>query len=152
MGAPGQSSLRALAPASLVLFAIAFLVVIVASLGGGDSSSSSADRATSAKTEKRPSQRKRKPRILRTSTGARYYVVRAGDNLSTIANRTGVPVGTILELNPSLDPQALSTGQRIRLPGSDGGASGASGATGATGATGPSGAAGRGVTGRGTTG
>ena len=142
MGAPGQSSLRALAPASLVLFAIAFLVVVVASLGGGDSSSSNADRVTTAKTQKRPSQRKRTPRIQRTSTGARYYTVRPGDSLSTIANRTGVPVGTLLELNPSLDPQALSTGQRIRLPGSDGGASGASGATGATGATGVTGTTG----------
>jgi LysM repeat protein len=126
----------------LVLFAIAFLVVVVASLGGGDSSSSSADRVTTTKTQKRSSQRKRAPRIRRTPTGARYYVVRAGDNLSTIANRTGVPVATILELNPSLDPQALTTGQRVRLPGSDGGASGASGATGPTGATGTSGVTG----------
>jgi LysM repeat protein len=143
MGAPGQSSLRALAPASLVLFAIAFLVVVVASLGGGgDSSPSSADRVQTTRSQKQPSQRKRTPRIQRTPTGARFYTVRPGDNLSTIANRTGVPVGTLLELNPSLDPQALSTGQRIRLPGADGGASGATGATGATGTSGTTGTTG----------
>ena len=143
MGASGQSSLRALAPASLVLFAIAFLVVIVASLGGGDSSSSGVARDQTNKPQKRQTERRKKvPRIQRTSTGARFYTVRPGDNLSTIANRTGVPVGTLLELNPSLDPQGLVTGQRVKLPGAEG-ATGTTGTTGTTGATGTTGVAGR---------
>jgi hypothetical protein len=41
MGAFRETPLRALAPASLVVFAIVFLIVVIASLSGGDDSSSS---------------------------------------------------------------------------------------------------------------
>jgi LysM repeat protein len=44
-----------------------------------------------------------------------FYTVQAGDNLSTISTRTGIPVITLERLNPSLDPNSLQTGQRIRL-------------------------------------
>jgi len=46
---------------------------------------------------------------------ARSYVVRPGDNLTVIADRTGVEIETIERLNPDLDPQALQTGERIKL-------------------------------------
>ncbi len=46
---------------------------------------------------------------------AETYTVQAGDNLGAIAEETGVPVETIEELNPELDPQALVTGQEIKL-------------------------------------
>jgi LysM repeat protein len=62
--------------------------------------------------------------------------VRAGDNLALIAERTGISLEELRALNPTLDPQGLVTGQRIRLR--------ASGATGATGATGDVGATGSG--------
>jgi LysM repeat protein len=42
-------------------------------------------------------------------------VVRAGDTLSAIATRTGVAVEAIQQLNPDVDPQALQTGQRLKL-------------------------------------
>jgi LysM repeat protein len=44
-----------------------------------------------------------------------FYRVRAGDTLSEIAARTGVAVGRIEALNPSVSPTALQTGQRLRL-------------------------------------
>ena len=68
------------------------------------------------------------------------YIVRAGDNLFTIASRTGVPIETLRALNPTADPQSLVTGQHIRLPLP--GETGATGATGASGASGASGATG----------
>ena len=43
------------------------------------------------------------------------YVVKPGDILTTIAERTGVSVARILELNRDIDPQALVAGQRIKL-------------------------------------
>jgi LysM repeat protein len=45
----------------------------------------------------------------------RFYVVRAGDTLSTIAVKTGISVSTLEALNPHTDPNALQTGQRLRL-------------------------------------
>jgi len=45
----------------------------------------------------------------------RFYVVRAGDSLSIISVKTGVSVGQLEALNPSVDPNALQTGQRLKL-------------------------------------
>jgi spore germination protein YaaH len=45
----------------------------------------------------------------------RFYVIRPGDTLSTISVKTGVSVPTLENLNPSVDPNALQTGQRLRL-------------------------------------
>jgi LysM repeat protein len=45
----------------------------------------------------------------------RFYFVQAGDNLTRVASRTGVAVGTIEALNPNVDPNSLQPGQRLRL-------------------------------------
>jgi hypothetical protein len=141
MGVFRQSSLRALAPASLVVFAIVLMIVVITSLAGGDDSSSSrSDRPTLTEPQKRDSARLRAERRARRAARRGVYIVRAGDNLFTIASRTGVPIETLRALNPTADPQGLVTGQRIRLPVA--GERGATGATGATGTSGSSGAAG----------
>jgi LysM repeat protein len=41
--------------------------------------------------------------------------VKLNDTLGLIAQKTGVPVERIEELNPELDPQNLIVGQRIKL-------------------------------------
>jgi LysM domain-containing protein len=45
----------------------------------------------------------------------RFYRVRAGDTLESIAARFETDVAVLLELNPNIDPLALSPGQRIRI-------------------------------------
>jgi LysM repeat protein len=44
-----------------------------------------------------------------------FYVVRSGDSLSAISQKTGISVLTLEALNPSVDPNALQAGQRLRL-------------------------------------
>jgi LysM repeat protein len=93
---------RLLAPAGLVVFAIAFFAVLVTS-----DRSPGGDRAT---TTARPAQRgKPPPRPRRT------YRVRPGDTLGAISERTNVSSQRLQELNPSLDPQLLVPGQRLKL-------------------------------------
>ena len=46
---------------------------------------------------------------------ARFYVVQPGDNLTSIAQKTGLPVTTLEALNANLDPNSLQAGQRLRL-------------------------------------
>ncbi len=53
--------------------------------------------------------------LRRRARGPRTYVVAPGDNLTSIAHKTGLTVGAIQTLNPGIDPNALQTGQRLRL-------------------------------------
>jgi len=51
----------------------------------------------------------------RLSHRAKVYVVRPGDTLSSISVRTRVALQRLLSLNPSVSPNSLQTGQRLRL-------------------------------------
>jgi LysM repeat protein len=51
---------------------------------------------------------------------AKTYTVKSGDNLSTVAEKTGVSMEKIQALNPKLDAQNLQVGQKIKLSGSGG--------------------------------
>lgn len=95
-----SSQVRLLAPLALVAFALACVVVIGVSVAGPDSPPG----ASSPTAQRRPA---RKPR--------RVYVVKRGDLLSTIAEKTGVSMRRLRDLNPSLDPQVLVPGQRVKL-------------------------------------
>jgi LysM repeat protein len=45
----------------------------------------------------------------------RFYVVQAGDTMTRIATKTGISLPHLEQLNPSLEPNSLQTGQRLRL-------------------------------------
>jgi LysM repeat protein len=117
-----QFDLRMLAPASIVVFLVIFLIVVVASLGGGsDSPSSKPERAVERPRRAQQGETRTTEKTTSTTTtpatgvGRSAYVVRAGDTLAIIAQKTGVGVPDLLELNPDIDPRALVTGQRIKL-------------------------------------
>jgi len=55
------------------------------------------------------------PRPPGPKTKEPYYVVKRGDVLFAIAQKTGVPVEDLRALNPDADPLALEPGARIRL-------------------------------------
>ena len=55
------------------------------------------------------------PSAPQVKTNAPYYVVKRGDALAAISVKTGIAVERLMELNPSLDPLALTPGSRIRL-------------------------------------
>lgn len=48
------------------------------------------------------------------------YIVQSGDTLSFIASRFNVSINDLLGANPSLDPNVLSAGQQIVIPGLEG--------------------------------
>jgi LysM repeat protein len=108
----GRSPARFLAPLALVAVVIALLMVVSSSrkdTGTSDKpgQTSSRSTATPAKGSGKSTKSERK--------GPRRYTVKSGDTPSSIADKTGVPLEEILRLNPDLDPQTLSPGQRIRL-------------------------------------
>jgi LysM repeat protein len=104
----GRSPARFLAPLALVAFVIALFLVVTSS--EPDTESPAGSRNSSGDTRPTSSPTGKKER-----KGPRRYRVKDGDTPSSIAEKTGVPLEEILRLNPDLDPQTLSPGQRIRL-------------------------------------
>ena len=104
-----RSPARLLAPLALIGFVVALLVIINGAGSGDDSSKTSGSGSSKATATATPT-RKEKARKRR-----KRYTVKAGDTPSGIAEKTGVPLSTILALNPDLDDQTLTVGDRIRL-------------------------------------
>src|SRR4051794_17176619 len=112
-----HSSPRWLAPLALVAACLA-LVVVLATSGSSDTASA-------------PEQIPSAPaRTAHTATGtttttsattsqpasrAATYTVQSGDFLSTVAEKTGVSVDRLRQLNPGLNANAMHVGQKIRL-------------------------------------
>ena len=111
---------RVLAPLALVAFGLA-LIIVLSSGGGGDEekSKSSATEQEQRDLELAREKRRREKSTDRGEGQGRLpqdvYVVKSGDTLGSIAEKTGVPVEKLQDLNPELDPQALVSGQKIKL-------------------------------------
>lgn len=82
--------------------AVVILIVAVTGATSGDGDSGEKNNAA-----------KRQP--AKPKTKKKVYEVEAGDTLTTISQKTGIPVGQIERLNPDLDPQALQLGQKLKL-------------------------------------
>ncbi len=46
---------------------------------------------------------------------ARYYVIASGDTFELLAGRFGTTIERLVELNPGVEPTALTPGQRVRI-------------------------------------
>jgi LysM repeat protein len=83
------------------------IVVIAAALGGGDDGESSGGGSGHAGHVKQSQ--------VPPAHTPKTYEVQSGDTLTSIAHETGVPVATILALNPGVDPQILISGEKLKL-------------------------------------
>ncbi len=99
---------RFLAPAALVAAAIA-LFSILASGGGDDSEKTASPAATAEATATAKPKRTARP-------SAGTYTVKPGDTPSGIAEEKNVDVDDLLALNPDVDPDALTVGDKLKLP------------------------------------
>jgi LysM repeat protein len=106
-----RSPARFLAPLALVAFCIALLMIVTSN--SNDRESTPPNRATEASPE--ATQGGSDDGQRRKRREPRRYTVQPGDTPSSIAEETGVPLDDILRLNPDLDPQTLSPGQRIKI-------------------------------------
>ena len=111
-----RSPLRLLAPLALLAFVVLLALVIFSWRSEGGDAGSQGDRAAKKpdpppKKEPAPSRSERRERELPSES----YTVQSGDTLSQIAVKTGLSVDRLQELNPELDPQLLSSGQKVNL-------------------------------------
>ena len=95
----------------LALVAIAAAVVAVVVVAkNADLSSNSGNKAGAQKSQ---TQKQKQPQKKRTK--AKTYEVQSGDTLTSIAQKTGVPVAELQALNPEVDPQILVAGEVLKL-------------------------------------
>jgi len=103
---PDQQSSPARLAAIVALTAafVVAMVIVVSSLGGDSDEPAQSQGGRQGRTGQRDGEERR------------FYVVKPGDCcLSQIAERTGVDVDVLVELNPNLDPQAIRSGDRVKL-------------------------------------
>ena len=112
-----HSPARLVAPLALIAFVVALLIVLGGSGAGegGDDRGSDSGAGSGQPTEPTATDATTEPDKPKRRRRKAIYTVEPGDTLGAIAEETGVPVETIEELNPELDPQALVNGQEIKL-------------------------------------
>jgi LysM repeat protein len=120
MEARHRTPARLLALVALIGAAIALLVIV--SNSGNDSGPSESSSARSAEKSRdlgaspsRAERRAERRAAKKDKLPEDVYVVKSGDTLGGIAEKTGIPVERLQELNPGLDQFQLVAGQRIKL-------------------------------------
>lgn len=99
-------SARFVAPVALAAVAVATYLIVDAGLHAHHSSTATSGLLSNGHAGSVQHQHRRPPK---------FYVVKAGDTLSQISVKTHVSILTITALNPGLNPNALQSGQRLRL-------------------------------------
>jgi LysM repeat protein len=112
-----RSPARFLAPLALIAVLLAFFTIVNGSgesdTSGDDSSGTSAPTTTT--TSKSGSKSTTTAAKKKAKAKAKTYTIQVGDTLGGIADKTGVSLATLEELNPDVDPQAMVAGQKIKL-------------------------------------
>lgn len=113
----GRSPARLLAPAALVATFLAFFIILAGGGGGEEESPVDAGGNQPAATtpEEQSSESSSSKQSSGKSSSAKRYTVKPGDTPSSIAEEAGIPLERLLELNPEIDPQALSPGEKLKL-------------------------------------
>jgi LysM repeat protein len=105
-----RSPARWVAPLALLAAGAALALVIHSTLSPSPAirlpDSPTGSRTTPSATTPAPKAKGRTPH---------FYRVKPGDILSRVAEKTGVPVSRIEQLNPKVDANSLRPGQRLRL-------------------------------------
>jgi LysM repeat protein len=99
-------TVRLLAPIAIIAVAVSVYLVVHATVDNHHTVTKTRTGVNAAKAHHRHKHARRE---------AQYYVVRPGDTLSGIATRTGISLTTLEQLNPNISPNALQTGERLRL-------------------------------------
>jgi hypothetical protein len=110
-GGPTSWTGRILAPVALVCVAVLVIAVIASSLGGSDDDGEGRQgdgQASASSPDCEPD--------AEEAVEQGFYVVEPGEpGLSSVADRTCIPVERLTELNPNLDPQLIPVGGCVDL-------------------------------------
>jgi teichoic acid transport system ATP-binding protein len=113
-----RSLSRWLAPLALLASLLAVLIVVSGSTkdeDGGSGSNPTTEERSEAQGGQTGTQRTSTSGRTTSSSPRKSYKVRPGDTLALIAERTGVTVEELQDLNPEIDANSLTVGQKIKL-------------------------------------
>ena len=110
-----RNPLRFLAPVALLGFGLALLLIVSSTSGDGGDSKPSASQEEKSRDLGTSGKKTKKKKSDDGALPTRNYTVKEGDTLGSISEKTGIPVDKLQELNPELDPQQMTTGQKIKL-------------------------------------
>jgi LysM repeat protein len=100
---------RLAAPAAFFAAALVLVWLVSSAISSSSSGDSNGSNSTLPTTNEPGTTTAAKP------TKKRFYRVRSGDTLESIAAKFETTVDDLLRLNPGIDPLALSPRQRIRV-------------------------------------
>ena len=109
------------APAAFLAgFTVAVLLVRAGLSAPEEPATTATAAATTGATTTRAGTTRRTTTARRTTTGTtaenpRFYTIEAGDTFGSVAAEFDTTVERLVELNPGVDPSALTIGQRIRV-------------------------------------
>jgi Tfp pilus assembly protein FimV len=107
---------RLAAPMAFFLAAIVLVLIVQSAIGSEGGETETTNQATAPATPPPPPSAQ--PAATTTGQepqGRRFYRVRRGDTLESIAERFETDVERLLTLNPGIDPLGLTVGQRLRV-------------------------------------
>jgi len=90
-----------------LIAAIVALVIVAKNTDLHSDSGKNGGKQSQSQTHK---QAQKKPR-----TTKKTYTVQSGDTLTSISQKTGIPVAELQALNPEVDPQILIAGETLKL-------------------------------------
>jgi LysM repeat protein len=99
-------------------FLLAFTIFVLIVRSGMDDDSPNTGATTQATTRAAPTPTTRAvttTAAATTTAEAELYEIQSGDTLETIAAAHGTTVDALIELNPGIDPRALTVGDQIRV-------------------------------------
>jgi LysM repeat protein len=99
-------TVRLLAPIAIIAVAVSVYLVVHGTIDNHHTVTQTRNGLNATKPRHTRHKHARKPM---------YYVVKPGDTLSAIATRAGVSLTVLEQLNPNISPNALQTGERLRL-------------------------------------
>jgi hypothetical protein len=105
---------RILAPLAFFLAATILILLISSALAHDEKNATTLPSASNTPTEPLANQ----PGGTGTVTGKpgrKFYVIKEGDTLESIANKKNTTLDDLLRLNPGIDPTTLTPGQKIRI-------------------------------------
>ena len=94
-----QHLARVLAVAALIVLTLAVAAITIVSMDGAEEGSETINGASAATSDCNPGAEK--------AVDSGYYVLKEGEGLSDVADKTCVELDRIERLNPNLDPLAL---------------------------------------------